>query len=675
MSQVYHNYYERQSYPLSSNSINSAADETVISHDLLVTGNVSISGGLVVTGSVLFDDLDLTGDLGVTGNITGDYLIADTCVLSDIITEKTLDNGVIIDSIRLREDTLITPAMTLASLEAVGSETDISIALIPKGTGAIISDTPDNAVAGGNQRGDNAVDLQQIRTVADQVASGNQSCVLGGSSNKATDTCTSVSGGCLNTASATNAAVSGGSGNTSSGANSCALGGVTNTASGAQSSVCGGGTNSASDACSFVGGGCFNAASDVNASVLGGISNTASGAQSSVCGGQSCNATGDNSTISGGQSCNATGTASSILGGVSNTASNTNATTCGGTNNTASGQNSFVGGGSGNSATSLNSTISGGLNNTNSANQATISGGEGCTNSGVNATIGGGTLNTIPVFSTAATICGGESNNSSGIASSVTGGRTNTASGDLSIVLGGINNTASGHYSIAAGNRAKAIHQGSCVFADFTAADFSSTATDQFSSRFSGGYKFMGGSVEIDTVANDNTEDKLLTWNSTSKDVEYRDVSSLPLPAELWGGINTDVNGLTTTISVQGTLVITNAVTTLDTSSDFDMPVNGRLRYTGSTSYTFMVQANATVDVIGISTLTCVQIKPLLNGVTPIPGCTSYTCTSVGNGNKSLGCQGFVTLATNDYIDFMVTNNSNTDNLNVYAYNLTCNRM
>lgn len=69
----------------------------------------------------------------------------------------------------------------------------------------------------------------------------------------------------------------------------------------------------------------------------------------------------------------------------------------------------------------------------------------------------------------------------------VGGGVGNVASGLASTVPGGNSNTASGDYSFAAGNRAKANYPGTFVWADNTAADFTSTANNQFLIRASGG--------------------------------------------------------------------------------------------------------------------------------------------------------------------------------------------
>lgn len=77
----------------------------------------------------------------------------------------------------------------------VGAEADIDLVLAPKAAGAISMHTPDNAVEGGNKRGDRAVDLQTQRTAADQVASGSRSVILGGDNNKAAGARSAIIGG------------------------------------------------------------------------------------------------------------------------------------------------------------------------------------------------------------------------------------------------------------------------------------------------------------------------------------------------------------------------------------------------------------------------------------------------------------------------------------------------
>ena len=124
---------------------------------------------------------------------------------------------------------------------------DVDLVIAPKGTGALLTQVPDNATTGGNKRGARAVDLQTIRTNAIQVASGATSVVSGGRENRA------------------------------SGSSSVVCGGLANTASGPESVVIGGAANQATGSQSVSGGGNSNIASGLQTLVLGGIGNTASG--------------------------------------------------------------------------------------------------------------------------------------------------------------------------------------------------------------------------------------------------------------------------------------------------------------------------------------------------------------------------------------------------------------
>ena len=104
-----------------------------------------------------------------------------------------------------------TGAPSRVGWQAAGTDANIN-AIIgqPKGSGALLAQLPDSAVAGGNLRGGNAVDLQMLRTAAAQVASG---------------TAASIGGGQNNTAAGAAAAVQGGNGNSISGAYSWCPGG------------------------------------------------------------------------------------------------------------------------------------------------------------------------------------------------------------------------------------------------------------------------------------------------------------------------------------------------------------------------------------------------------------------------------------------------------------------
>jgi hypothetical protein len=64
-----------------------------------------------------------------------------------------------------------------ASLQVTGNTTNVSVSIVPKGTGAFSLQVPDGTAAGGNARGANAVDLSTSRSAATEVASGSRSFV------------------------------------------------------------------------------------------------------------------------------------------------------------------------------------------------------------------------------------------------------------------------------------------------------------------------------------------------------------------------------------------------------------------------------------------------------------------------------------------------------------------
>ena len=188
----------------------------------------------------------------------------------------------------------------------------------------------DGTVAGGNLRGDGAVDLQTSRSAADQVA-GNTGCFIGGGySNKASSIQSVVVGGQNNTASSLQSFIGSGNSNTTSGGTENAIvGGALNTISGTGSYgfVGAGFQNTVSSGYSVVSGGQSNTAStNTHATVVGGQSNTSSG-QYSVTGGRQ-NVSSGPSAISLGTFNNSSGSYSVTLG-QSNLASSTYASAIG----------------------------------------------------------------------------------------------------------------------------------------------------------------------------------------------------------------------------------------------------------------------------------------------------------------------------------------------------------
>lgn len=186
-------------------------------------------------------------------------------------------------------------AQTWTQLALVAANNDL--VLSPTGTGAFYLGPPaDGTATGGNQRGTNAVDLQQNRSAATQVASGQDS----------------FTAGYRNTASSTGNVALGGI-NVASGINTTAIG-LQATASGNRSfAICYNGTSSAEGAVIF--GGTGGTSSGYYSSVLGGLTNTASGQYAGTLAGRSVSATADYSLVAGGFQNIAAAVYSATIGG------------------------------------------------------------------------------------------------------------------------------------------------------------------------------------------------------------------------------------------------------------------------------------------------------------------------------------------------------------------------
>ena len=271
-----------------------------------------------------------------------------------------------------------------------------------------------------------------------------------------------------------------------------------------------------------VGGGVFNTAGGYAATVGGGDGNQALGVRSVVAGGTGNLAIADYGNISGGIANTIQSNAIMCsIGGGSNNLILSNcyvATISGGSQNICQFPFSTIGGGGGNAAIAFYATVAGGNSNTASAYYSTVGGGyrnfsgdtafvgDGNQNSasGLLSTVGGGDLNIASGQNS--TIAGGEGGQNSGDYSTIGGGGAHIVTGGYATVPGGFYNTAAGLYSFAAGQRARANHQGSFVWADSLAfTDFTSVTNDTFNVRSRGGVYFStsGAGVMVDgqTVA------------------------------------------------------------------------------------------------------------------------------------------------------------------------------
>lgn len=270
------------------------------------------------------------------------------------------------------------------------------------------------------------------------------------------------------------------------------------------------------------------------------------------------------------------------------------------------------------------STISGGYLNSiptaadfNDSDYATIGGGSANTAGNNHATVGGGYSNTAS--GDTATIGGGSRNVASGYYSSVIGGSRNVASGSHTSVLGGTECTASGDYSMAAGRRAKASF-GAFVWADSTDADFTSTASNQFAVRASGGVYFSAPSIQLSTST---TSGYVLKANSSGVGTWQAETGDI---SEVKTGI-----GLTSSSS-------TGPIPTLSLKSCTS--TNQILKWTGS-DWTCQADANSGGTLTSITqgtglTVTSSSTSPTL-AIAPLYLPTSCSSGQVSSWSSSSG--------------------------------------
>ena len=223
-------------------------------------------------------------------------------------------------------------------------------------------------------------------------------------------------------------------------------------------------------------------------------------------------------TVGGGGANAASGVFSSIGGGEGNTAAGAHATVGGGNLNNAANQFATVSGGQLNTASFQWATVGGGQQNT-AGMYATVGGGGQNNGGGISATIGGGASNSATGYT--ATVGGGYTNAGGGNYSTVAGGLGNVASGAIATVPGGNQNLAEGYTSFAAGFRAKALGDGSFVWADWTDADYFDAGPNTFNVRSGGGAHIVADNGTAGaTINNDlhNTNgDGLRVYSDVSK--------------------------------------------------------------------------------------------------------------------------------------------------------------
>lgn len=363
------------------------------------------------------------------------------------------------------------------------------------------------------------------------IVAGRHSAIVSGRANSANDSLSFIGSGQSNTTYARNSVIGGGGNNRARGNFSVIGGGGgataadSNSVSGGNSTISGGARNFINNNNATIGGGFGNSVTGIDGTVSGGALNSASGVGGIVSGGLFNHARGDLSVVSGGggllpvDSNLAGGSFSVVSGGRRNIAgefsADSGAVAAGGYGNLVGAALSAISGGSNNSVQGGYSVVAGGNGNDVWNHHATIGGGESNSNYGAYSTISGGFNNLLSDSASFSVIGGGQSNSSGDdhtvigggelnsidlVAhhSTIGGGFENIIDGLFSTIPGGSNNTCAGDFSFAAGLDANANHNGCFVWADATApaGGLVSSASNQFSTRASGGYRLFSNSLQ-----------------------------------------------------------------------------------------------------------------------------------------------------------------------------------
>ncbi|HVK60600.1 MAG TPA: hypothetical protein VM432_03575 [Bdellovibrionales bacterium] len=232
----------------------------------------------------------------------------------------------------------------VAQFAPSSTNTDVDISITPKGTGALLIQTPDGTDAQGDKRGPYAVDFQRVRSASTQVASGYYSALIGGLSNEVSGFASGNFAGQNSTTSGDYSAVIAGDSNAATFAYSATLGGYKIRAEQNYATAVGGQENIAGGASSFIGGGDSHEVSAQRSAIVGGSSTTISGQNSGSLGGSNHDISAQYSAAIGGYGATISADYSAVVGGSEGTAAGYYSTVIGGYGNVATGSYSLAAG-------------------------------------------------------------------------------------------------------------------------------------------------------------------------------------------------------------------------------------------------------------------------------------------------------------------------------------------
>jgi hypothetical protein len=165
----------------------------------------------------------------------------------------------------------------------------------------------------------------------------------------------------------------------------------------------------------------------------------------------------------------------------------------------------------------------------------------------------------------------------------------------------------------------------------------------------------------VDTVRTVAALQALLA-NNTTGDISAQDLRDFLVSASPPHGTMYRNVASATTISVIGTYYKMAGTTTAGNLKDFDMPVDGRLRYTGAAAKHCHIVISVSFTVAGNNDV--VGLKCAKNG-TVMDESVQRRFVGTGTDIGSTAVHADAMLSTNDYLELWVANETATENITV----------
>lgn len=161
----------------------------------------------------------------------------------------------------------------------------------------------------------------------------------------------------------------------------------------------------------------------------------------------------------------------------------------------------------------------------------------------------------------------------------------------------------------------------------------------------------------VDTVKT-VTQLQALLADNTSGDISPQDVRDFLVSCAPPYGAMSRLVAAATAVAVPGTYYKAAGTTVLGNASNFDMPVDNRLRYTGAASKHMHIVVSASFTTAGVNNI--IGLKVAKNGVLLDD---SIQRRKVGTGSDigSTAVHADAQLVTNDYLELWLTNETDTD--------------